>query len=124
MTTRPSTLAAPAAHSATDHARWTAWLRRHQEARRARRAVAHALARVHATDPFLHDSLFDRVLLARPAARAALAERDPEALARAWTEQFAYRDPRRRERDVRSLTPLARTFLGWVDEAPDGRIGG
>lgn len=124
MTTRPSTLAAPTAPARTAHAGWTAWLRRRQEARRARRAVAHALLRLRATEPFWHESLFDRAFLARPSARAALAARDAEALARAWTEQFAYRDPRRRERDVRSLTPLARTFLGWVDEAHDVRLGG
>lgn len=124
MTTRPSTLAAPTAPARTAHAGGTAWLRRHQEARRARRAVAYALARLRATEPFWHDSLFDREFLARPAARAALADRDDEALARAWTAQFAYRDPRRRERDVRSLMPLARTFLGWVDEARDGWLGG
>jgi hypothetical protein len=124
MTTRRSTLAATAPATRPIEGRWTAWLRRHQDARRARRAVAHALARLQATEPFWNDSLFDRELLARPSARAALAVRDAEALARAWTEQFAYRDPRRRERDVRSLTPLARTFLGWVDEAHDGRLGG
>jgi hypothetical protein len=124
MTTPRSTFAAPAAPARPVAAGWTAWWRRHQEARRARRAVAYALARLQATEPFWHDSLFDRGLLARPAARTALADRDATALARAWTEQFTYRDPRRRERDVRSLTPLAATFLGWVDEAHHGRLGG
>lgn len=123
MTTRRTTLASPLA-PVPRHAGWTAWLRRHQGARRARRAVAHALARLRATEPFWHDSLFDSTLLERPSARVALADRDAEALARAWTEQFTYRDPRRRERDVCAVTPLAGTFLGWVDEAHDGRLGG
>jgi hypothetical protein len=57
-----------------------------------------------------------RFYSAMPDVRAA---RDAEALARAWSEQFTYRDARRRDREVASLTPLARNFLGWVDEADD-----
>ncbi len=131
MTTRRSTVAAPTASAVptaraprTREGRWNTWFRRHRAARRARRAVAYALARLRATEPFWHDSLFDRHLLARPAARTAVANRDAEALARAWTAQYGNRDPRRRDRDVRSLTPLSCTFLGWVDEAEDRRIGG
>ncbi len=54
----------------------------------------------------------------------ALAQRDAEALARAWTARFHYRDEKRRTADVRQLLPVAENLLelleakGWFSMSP------
>jgi hypothetical protein len=67
------------------------------------------------------DLCFDRhFLLGRGA--EALAHRDADALAYAWTTQFRYRDERQRARDVRRLKPLAESFLEGL-ELWEARLG-
>lgn len=104
--------------------RWRAVARARASERRERAAVEHALARLAASEPRWYDSWFDRDFVARPGARSAIAARDASGVARAWTEQFRYRDPRRRERDVAQLRPLAESFLDWVEEAGGERTTG
>lgn len=84
---------------------------RRREERLARERALHRFARLH---PSWHASLFDAAFLAR--LPEDLHGRDATGIARAWTRQFRYRDERRRERDVRRLEPVARSFLRLLAE--------
>lgn len=56
------------------------------------------------------DSYFDLPFLTGPGAEALLTK-DANALARAWTLQFYYRDQPKRDRDIKCLTPVAQTMI-------------
>jgi hypothetical protein len=62
--------------------------------------------------------LFDEVFMARLPADG-IAEMTPVELAREWTRQLSYRDQRRRERDVRQLTPVSESFLSLLEGAEE-----
>lgn len=85
---------------------------RRREERVARERALRRFARLHAS---WHASLFDAAFLAR--LPEDLHGRDATAIARAWTQQFRYRDERRRERDVRRLEPVVGSFLHLLAEA-------
>lgn len=88
--------------------------------RRCRKAAFdNALAAFGSTHRIWLDALFDRHFLSTHGA-AALEARHPEELARAWTQQFHYRDPTQRDHDVRRLTPAAETFLELWRRADEG----
>lgn len=85
------------------------WTRRRTRKKALRRAYLEYRA-THA-----HQELrFDRHFLTGKGAEA-LAGRDPEALARAWTTQFRYGDEKRRAADVRQFLPMAESLLELLD---------
>lgn len=100
----------------------TAPLAAWREARRVERARARGVAAFAASHRVWDEALFDAAMLRRPDAAAALEARDPEGLARSWTQQFAYRDERRRERDVASLAAVAEALFAHIDEE-EARLG-
>lgn len=89
---------------------------------RARRRHEAALRRAFGDFRALHaawaEACFDLHLL-RHGGAEAVAAGDAEALALAWCAQFRYRDMRRRERDLRLVTPVAASFLAlWAAHRP------
>lgn len=60
------------------------------------------------------DLHFDKPFLIGRGAEA-LAARDPEALARAWTTGFRYRDEKKRARDIYLLLPAAESLLELLE---------
>lgn len=81
-----------------------------------RRSVKRALQRFAQLHPRWYESTFDEWFLAR-LPTGVLEAGDPAALAREWTGQFRYRDARRRELDIRELTPIAESFLTLLAKA-------
>lgn len=75
--------------------------------RRARRDAFAAFAQIH---PLWVASYFDLEFLCRQGAQA-VAARDAEALAQAWTAQFYYGDSSQHQRDIQRVTPVAEEFL-------------
>ena len=75
-----------------------------------RRALKDALAAFGSAHPTWTNTRFDLPFLSGRGA-AALEAGEPQALARAWTQQFHYRDEVRRADDVRRLTPAVETFI-------------
>jgi hypothetical protein len=102
-----------------DPSQWLARMRkRNGQVRRRRRALVIAMQRFAKLHPEWYESLFDEVFVARLPADA-IAEMASTELAREWTRQFTYCDQRRRERDVRQLTPVAESFLRLLLMAED-----
>lgn len=95
---------------------FTSPIRRVREQRRHHRALVRALDAFRARYPRWIDSGLDLHLLRNDGA-VALAAGDPEALASAWCNQFAYRDPGRRARDERLVLPVAEGFMTLWAEA-------
>ena len=93
------------------------WTRR----RTRKRAFRRACLEYRATHPHFHDLCFDKHFLTGRGAEA-LAARDPEVLALAWTTQFSYRDEKRRAADVRQLFPAAESLLELL-AAEEKRLG-
>ncbi len=95
--------------------RKTAQLSRWWTRRRARkRAFERAYRTYRATHTHLHELRFERCFLTGRGA-AALAERDAEGMAIAWTRQFRYGDEKRRAADIRQLLPVAACLLELLD---------
>ena len=98
--------------------RW--WTRR----RTRQKALERAYLEYRATHKHLHELRFDWHFLTGRGAEA-LAARDAEVLARAWTTQFRYCDEARRAADIRQLLPVAETLLELLDAegwfSPDRR---
>ena len=84
------------------------WTRR----RARKKALRRAYLEYRATHK--HQLRFDWHFLTGRGAEA-LAERDAEALARAWTTQFRYCDEKRRATDIRQLLPVAESLLELLD---------
>ena len=82
-----------------------------------RRAIRDALEAFEGCHPA--ETRFDLPFLTGRGA-AALERGDAQALARAWTAQFRYRDETRRGEDVRRLTLAAQTFLELLERAGAG----
>lgn len=78
--------------------------------RRRKRALRDALAAFASEHGRWVDALFDYHFLCTRGAEA-LSARDAEALARAWTQQFRYRDETQCDYDARRILPVAQTFL-------------
>lgn len=74
--------------------------------RRARRWAADVLACTH---PYWHQALFDEAFVVRLPAKDLL-RLSPADLARQWSCQFNYSDERRREHDIKRLTPVAEFY--------------
>lgn len=88
--------------------RW--WTRR----RARKRAFERAYRAYRAAHTHLDELRFERCFLTGRGAEA-LAARDAEALVRAWTTQFRYRDEARRAADIRQLLPVAESLLELLD---------
>jgi hypothetical protein len=102
-----------------DIRQWLARTRkRNGRARQGRRALVNAMQRFAVLHPDWYESLFDEVFVARLPAES-IVEMAPAELAREWTRQFSYRDQRRRELDVRQLTPVAESFLNLLSLAEE-----
>ena len=86
-----------------------------------RRAFERAYRAFRSTHTQCAELCFDRHFFLRRGAEA-LAHRDADALAYAWTTQFRYRDERQRARDVRRLKPLTESFLEGL-ELWEARLG-
>lgn len=86
------------------------------------RSLGHALKAFESEHGRWQDALFDHHFLRHRGAEALRAG-DAEGLARAWTQQFAYRDEARRERDVRHCLTAARSFLTLLERAARGCTG-
>jgi hypothetical protein len=90
-----------------------------------RRSRSRALERFAQLHPRWYESTFDEWFIGR-LPPGLLEARDATALAREWTRQFRYRDERRRESDIRRLTPVAESFLNLLESAEaevDSRLG-
>lgn len=88
------------------------------ERRAQHRALEIAMERFRHLHPTWHESLFDDSFVRR-VLEAEEGNADARTLAREWTRQFRYRDPRRRERDVRQLEPVADSFLALLAQAKE-----
>lgn len=91
----------------------------HARTRCYRRALTNALAAFENSHRNWVESFFD---LPFPTGRGAeaLETGDPQALARAWTQQFRYRDESRRDHDIRRLTEASSTFIALLERATAG----
>jgi hypothetical protein len=75
-----------------------------------RRALQDAFALFMACHGPWANSYFDLPFLTGIGAEALLAK-DANALARAWTLQFYYREQTQRDRDIKCLTPVAQSII-------------
>lgn len=80
------------------------------------RALSVAIDRFGKLHPTWHEAFFDETFVRRVFA-AADGTVDAPTLAREWTRQFRYHDPRQRERDIRQLEPVADSFLHLLAQA-------
>ncbi len=89
--------------------RWqmfTEWLEEVKRARRERAALARALEVFAQLHPDWYGALFDGPFLSRYDVPTLLAI-DPRELATEWARQFAFRDVRRREREIARVADVA-----------------
>lgn len=85
------------------------WSARQQE-RRLRRSVARAAALFTRLEPALAAILFDVPFLCK-FEPSALLNLTASELATEWARQFWYSEPRRRDRDIKTMTLAAGGFL-------------
>ena len=95
---------------------FTSYLDNTEHRRCRRRALKNALAAFESSHRPWVEAHFDLKFLTGRGA-AALEANDAQALARAWTSQFRYRDEARRGDDVRRLVLAAATFLELLRRA-------
>ena len=101
-----------------------ALLEHHTQRRVERRTLMYTYPAFAQKHPDWAASLFDLHFLTGHGADALMA-RDPEALAKAWTEQFRHQHLEQTERDVKLLTPIATDLLAMLTTTemcadPDG----
>ncbi len=98
--------------------RWqmfTEWLEEVRRERRERAALARAAEAFSLLHPAWHGALFDEPFLRRFEPRELLTM-DPLELAREWSRQFTFADPRRREREVARAAEAAASLKDLLAE--------